>query len=63
MESIPFGLRGYYGLSLNTDYNKKIVDVNLLIDEYNEKINTFETFEDQIQFNKKINKEINELMT
>lgn len=52
---------GYYGPSLNKDYNKKVDKINSLIDEYNSKINNFSTYSEQLIFSTEIDKKINEL--
>lgn len=53
------GLQGYYRVDFhNKKNNEKAEKANKLVDEYNSKINTFETAKENNNFAKKINKKI-----
>lgn len=52
------GYRGYFGFYKNEDYNKKVYEINKLIDEYNSKINTFDTEEENFRFANMMNDKI-----
>jgi hypothetical protein len=58
---IELGLRGYYGHYLLPSNNVIVAEMNLLIDEYNSKINSFDTYEEQLSFRAEINSKIDEL--
>lgn len=47
----PRGRLGHFGLSrFNEDYNKKIELANYMVDEYNLRINTFTTKDENDEF-------------
>lgn len=56
------GLMGYYGLYYDSNKNEKIKKVNKLVDEYNSKINTFETKKENDEFRNKLNEKINSIL-
>ena len=58
MKPIEFGKRGHYGAYTNPRKNEISELMNLLIDVYNLRINTFTTFEEQVKFADKIDKQL-----
>lgn len=46
------GMLGYYGISLSESRNKKLQEANKLVDEYNAHVYDFETFDEQIAYQK-----------
>lgn len=58
MKPIEFGYRGYYGAYTNPNNNIISNEMNKLIDEYNSKINSFQTLEEQKTFNIEINQKL-----
>lgn len=59
---LPHGLMGYYGLYYDSNKNEKIEKANKLVDEYNSKINTFETEKENDDFRNKIKEKINSIL-
>jgi len=53
-----YGLRGHFGISVDPDVNNRLIRANLLIDEYNKKINSFATAEENKIFYEMANEEI-----
>ena len=52
-------LRDHYGPSLGKKYNDiTLPKLNILVDEYNEKVNTFTDGDEQYEFIREIDKEI-----
>ena len=62
MNKCDLGLMGQLGYTRNEDYNKKVPEVNKLIDEHNSKINSFDTYEEQHEFFKQIMEKIKKLL-
>ena len=56
-----FGHLGYYGVYLDEKNNEISKKMNELVDEYNLKIDSFETYEEQINFSNYISTEIKKL--
>lgn len=56
------GLLGYYGFSLNESYNIKVSEANKLIDEYNKNVYIFDGCDAQMDYQRKILNEIDEIL-
>ena len=48
------GLFGHYGPSLSESYNLRVVEANKVIDEYNQNVYSFETCDEQMEYQKKM---------
>lgn len=56
------GLLGYYGYSRSESYNRNVDDANKIIDEYNNNVYSFETCDEQMDYQKKMIKESREML-
>jgi hypothetical protein len=50
MKKKDFGPIGYYGICNSDSKNKIVKKLNMLVDQYNNNINKFDTYEEQIKF-------------
>lgn len=55
------GFLGYYGFYTSADKNEKVDRLNELVSEYNSKINSFNTHDEQIEFARNIYLKIKEI--
>lgn len=60
---LPLGPRGHYGCYFDTEKNKICSELNKVVDEYNSKINSFDTEKENTAFCNEIEDKINKLTT
>lgn len=56
------GLMGHYGPSLSEKYNKKVIKVNKLVDEYNNTVYSLKGYDAQFKYQKKMFDKINKII-
>ena len=56
------GMLGYYGYSRSESYNRNVDDANKIIDEYNNNVYSFETCDEQMEYQEKMVKESREML-
>ena len=44
------GLLGHYEPSLSESYNLRVVETNKIMDEYNQNVYSFETYDEQVEY-------------
>jgi hypothetical protein len=59
---LPLSSLGYFGVYTDSENNKKSEEMNKLVDEYNKNINTFDTKDENDNYCKSINNDINEIL-
>lgn len=56
------GYLGYYGISLDSDYNNRVAVANLVVDEYNKNVSTYKTSQMQMDYQKLMLRKINSIL-
>lgn len=52
------GMLGHYGISTDAELNKSMIEANKLVDEYNQNVSSYETIDEQSEYQRKMNKKI-----
>jgi hypothetical protein len=61
---LPLGYLGEYGADFyNDEHHKKLQRANIFVNEYNSKINTFNTQKENFDFAKKTRENINQCLS
>jgi GTP-sensing pleiotropic transcriptional regulator CodY len=56
------GKLGYYGTSTDVERNKRMIEANKLVDEYNQNVFSYKTIEEQVKYQSDMVKKINKLI-